>query len=84
MQLVSSDLVGPRRVLQYDPIPIEILERLPLGFPIGIIRWHTLKPRCEHASTARFPFRLVGQVEDQQMIPCGRFANLVSALGREF
>ena len=42
-----------------------------------------MKPRCEHTSTTGFPFRLVGQVEDQQMILRRGFADLVSALRRE-
>jgi hypothetical protein len=52
-------------MLEHDPIPIEILECLPPGFPIGIIRGDTLKPGCEHPGTTGFPFRLVGKVEDQ-------------------
>src|SRR5215510_2689996 len=76
-------LCGPRRVLEYDPIPIEILERLPLCFPIGIIRRDTLEPRCEHASTTGFPLALVRDVEDQQMILGRNFADVVSTLGRE-
>ena len=35
--MLSLALEGPRCMLEYDPIPIEILECLPLGFPIGII-----------------------------------------------
>src|SRR6266568_1607386 len=76
-------LQGPRRVLKHDPISIEILEGLPLGFPIRVIRWDTLKPGCEHASTTGFPFRLVGKVEHQQMILRRRCADVVSPLGRE-
>ena len=70
-------------MLEHDPISVEILERLPLGFPIRIIRGDTLKPGCEHASTAGFPFRLVGKVEHQQVILGGSCADLVSALSRE-
>src|SRR5215813_3453663 len=44
-------LHSPCRVLEHNPIPIEILERLPLGFPIRVIRWDTLEPRCEHPGT---------------------------------
>ena len=35
-------------MLEHDPISVEILERLPLGFPIRIIRGDTLKPGGEH------------------------------------
>jgi len=70
--------------LEYDAIPIEILERLSLGFPIGIIRGDTLKPGCEHASTTGFPLILVRKVEDQQMILRRGSADLVSPLGGEF
>src|SRR5262244_1455089 len=76
-------LHGPRRVLDHHPIPIEVLERLPLGFPIGIIRGDTLKPGCNHPGTTGFPLVLIGEVEDQQMILCGRFTNMVSTLSRE-
>jgi hypothetical protein len=62
--LTSLSLHGPRCVLEYDAIPIEVLERLSLGFPIGIIRRDPLKPGCEHASTTGFPFVLVREVED--------------------
>src|SRR5438874_9259971 len=82
-RLLWLSLHGPRRVLEHHPIPIEILERLPLGFPIGIIRGDTLKPRCKHPGTTGFPFVLVGQVEDQQMILRGSCADLVSPWGRE-
>jgi hypothetical protein len=55
-------LHGPRRVLEYDPIPIEVLERLPLGFPIGIIRGDTSKSRCKHPGTTGFPLVLIGKI----------------------
>jgi hypothetical protein len=77
-------LYGPCRVLEHDSIAIEIFERLPLGFPIWVIRSDTLKPRCEHASTTGFPLTLIGQVEHQQVILRRRCADVVSALGREF
>src|SRR5262245_11242037 len=77
-------LQGPRCILEYNPIPIEILKRLPLGFPIGIIRGNTLESRCEHPGTTGFPLVLIGQVEDQQVILCRGSADLVSPLGGEF
>src|SRR5207302_363040 len=82
--LPSLALHGPRRILEHDSIPIEVLKRLPLCFPIGIIRRDTLKPGCEHTRTTGFPFRLVGKVEHQQMILRGGFADPVSPLGCEF
>src|SRR4029450_914592 len=47
-RMLWLSLQGPRRVLEHNPIPIEILERLTLGFPIRVIRGDTLKPGCEH------------------------------------
>jgi hypothetical protein len=76
-------LQGPRRVLEHNPIPIEILERLTLGFPIRVIRGDTLKPGCEHLGTTGFPLVVIGKVEDQQVILGRGFADLVSAMGRE-
>ena len=70
-------------MLEHDPIAVEILERLPLGFPIRIIRGDTLKPGCEHPGTTGFPPVLVGKVEDQYMLVRRGFADLVSPLGRE-
>jgi hypothetical protein len=64
MHLAWSDLVGPRRVLEHDPIAIEVPECPPMHVPIRIIREDTLKPRCKHPGTTGFPFRLVGQAED--------------------
>ena len=81
--LVWRDLVGPCRVLEHHPIPIEILERLPLHLPIRIIRRDTLEPRSEHASTTGCPLVLVGQVKDQQMILRRRCADVMATLGRE-
>ncbi len=65
MVLPPLFLEGPRRMLEHDPISVEILERLPLGFPIRIIRGDTLKPGCEHPGTTGFLLVLVGKVEDQ-------------------
>src|SRR5215510_7634056 len=42
-----------------------------------------LKSRCKHPGTTGFPLIPVGQAEDQQMILGGRFADVVSPLGRE-
>ena len=81
--LPELSLQGPRRVLEYDSIAIEILKRLTLCFPIGIIRGDTSKPGCEHLGTTGFPLVLVGKVEDQQMILRGSFTNLVSTMGCE-
>ena len=67
-------------MLEHDPISVEILERLPLGFPIRIIRGDTLKPGCEHPGTTGFPLVLIGQVKDQQMILGRSFTDLVSTL----
>ena len=77
-------LYGPCCVLEYDAIPIEALERLSLGFPIGVIGWDTLKSRCNHPGTTGFPLIVIGKVEDQQMILCRGFTNRMSTLGGEF
>ena len=42
-----------------------------------------MKPRCEHPGTTGFPLVVIGKIEDQQMILGGRFADVVSPLGRE-
>jgi hypothetical protein len=56
----SLALVGPRRILEHSLVAIEVLECLPLYFPIEIIRGDTLKPGCEQPGTTSFPFRLAG------------------------
>src|SRR5262249_47926106 len=76
-------LHGPRSVLEHNPIPIEIFERLSLCIPIWIIRGDTLKPCCKHLGTACFPLVLSGKIEDQYMILRRGFADLVSTLGRK-
>ena len=65
---MSSRVSLPRRVLEYDAVSVEILERSSVDIPIRISRGNAAKSGGDHARTGGLPFDSVRHVEDEQML----------------
>lgn len=75
---------APRAVLQHDSVAVGILEGLAGYFPVRIERRHGHEAMCGGALARGFPFRSIGQVEDDQVLGCGRRRDRMIRAVREF